>query len=110
MKTGLDRRTLLLSLALLLAPAGIVLGDDDEEEDEHDHDRARHAVERGRARPLAEILARVRDRLQGEVVGVEIERKNGRYVYEFKVITAAGRLREVYVDAMTAEVLETKED
>lgn len=72
---------------------------------ERDYDRARHAVERGEALALAEILTRVRSDLGGEVVGVEFERKRERWVYEFKVIDPAGRLWEVYVDAATAAII-----
>jgi len=81
------------------------MADDWESDKRRDHDRARRALEEGRALPLAAILNRVGNRLGGEVVGVEFEREHGRYVYEFRVITPAGRLREVYVDAMTAEIL-----
>ncbi|MCI0429979.1 MAG: PepSY domain-containing protein [Rhodospirillales bacterium] len=52
----------------------------------------------------------MRDQLGGEVVGVELDRQDGRYVYEFKVITSAGRLREIYVDALTAELLKSEDD
>lgn len=77
---------------------------------DHDHDRARAALERGEALPLAEVLARVRPELGGEVVGVDFEREDGRWVYEFKVIGPAGRLVEVQVDAATARVLRRKAD
>jgi len=59
---------------------------------ERDSDRARHAVERGEALALADILTRVRSDLGGEIVGVEFERKRDRWVYEFKVIDPGGRL------------------
>ena len=70
-----------------------------------DHDRARRAFEQGEVLPLAEILARVRGELGGEVVGVSFEREHDRWVYEFKVIGPAGRLVELHVDAATAQVL-----
>src|SRR6478609_6009017 len=73
---------------------------------ERDHDQARMALERGEALPLADILARLRPELGGEVVGVDFEReRGGRWIYEFKVIGPAGRLVEVLVDAATARVL-----
>jgi len=75
-----------------------------------DADRALRALERGEVRPLAEILAAVEPELGGEIVGVEFEREDGRHVYEFEVVTPAGRLVEVYVDAATARVLEREED
>ena len=109
MKTILSRRAVLLAATCVAATAAVGTAHADGDDD-RDHDRARRALAEGRARPLAEVLERVRDRLGGEVVGVEFERKNGRYVYEFKVVTPAGRLREVYVDAATAEILKSEDD
>jgi uncharacterized membrane protein YkoI len=103
------RRTFLVALALMLASAGLAHAED-RNDGRHDHDRARRALEEGRARPLAEILARVRNQLGGEVVGVELDHERGRYIYEFKVITPTGKLREVYVDAMTAEFVKREDD
>lgn len=74
-----------------------------------DHNAARGAVERGEIRPLAEILASIRSKLPGEVAGVEIERKAGRWLYEFRVVGAKGRLFEVYVDARTGRIDRVKE-
>ena len=79
--------------------------DDDEGVHRHDHDRARRAVERGEARPLSEILARVRPDLGGDLAGVEFRRKSGKWVYEFRVLTGSGQMTEVYVDAATGDIL-----
>ncbi|MGA7485730.1 MAG: PepSY domain-containing protein [Xanthobacteraceae bacterium] len=73
------------------------------------HDAVRQAVERGDIRSLADILTAIRDRLPGEVAGVEIEQKNGRWLYEFRVVDRKGRLFEVYVDAQTAEIQRIEE-
>jgi uncharacterized membrane protein YkoI len=51
----------------------------------------------------------VRDKLPGDVIGVEIDRDDGRWRYEFKVIDKQGRLFEVYVNAQTAAVERIKE-
>jgi len=103
---ALDRRTLLVALALTFAGGGRALADDDGEDgDREDHDLARRALEKGDVRPLAEILAKVSGKIDGDLVGVEFDRINGRYVYELKVITPSGRLREIGVDAQTAEIL-----
>jgi uncharacterized membrane protein YkoI len=77
--------------------------------DSADHDAVRLAVERGEIRPLAEILAALRGRLPGTVKGVEVERKGGRWVYEFRVADDKGRLFDVYVDARSGEIERTKE-
>jgi uncharacterized membrane protein YkoI len=77
--------------------------------DSDDHDAVRLAVERGEIRSLAEILAALRGRLPGTVKGVEVERKGGRWVYEFRVADDKGRLFDVYVDARTGDIERTKE-
>jgi uncharacterized membrane protein YkoI len=72
-------------------------------------DDLRQAVERGEIRSLADILSVVRGKLPGDVAGVEVERENGRWLYEFRVIDDKGRLFEIYVDAKTATIERTKE-
>jgi uncharacterized membrane protein YkoI len=76
----------------------------------HDHDRARRLLERGDIRPLSEILARVEGDLPGRIIATEFEREDGIYVYEFKVVDPAGRVREVYVDAATGTLLKVEDD
>lgn len=77
--------------------------------DEHERDEVRHAVQRGDIRSLADILAALRGKLPGEIAGVDIELKDGRWLYEFRVVDSDGRLFEVYVDAQTAAIERTKE-
>lgn len=84
--------------------AGIASADDD------DHERARDALEAGEVLPLNRLLDEVATRIDGEVVSVEIEREHGRYYYELKIVAPGGRLREVLVDALTAEIVEHEED
>mgnify|MGYP001767075389 CR=1 FL=1 len=74
-----------------------------------DHEAARAAVESGEALPLVEILGRVRADLGGEVIGTSFKRRAGRWIYEFKVIGAGGRLGEVYVDAASAQIVKREE-
>ena len=87
--------------ALLAAPA---IADDDK----HDHDRARGALERGEVLPLERILAAVRAQVPGEVVGVELEREHGAWVYEVRVIDSSGRRLDVRVDAAKGAILRIK--
>lgn len=111
MKKVVGRRAFLLAVALAFAGAATAAySDDSEEEDDDDHDRARRALEEGRTRPLAEILAVVEEEIGGDVIGVEFERRGGAYVYELKIVDASGRLREVVVDATTAEIVATERD
>ncbi len=75
----------------------------------HDQDAARQAVEQGEIKPLADILAAIRGKLPGDVVGVEIERKRDRWYYELRVADPKGRLFEVYVNAQTGTIDRIKE-
>jgi uncharacterized membrane protein YkoI len=97
-----------LFIGALIGFAPLATADDDGERGHYDkdHDVARAALERGDALPLAEVLTRVAPNLSGEVVGIELDREDGRLVYELKVIAPNGRVREVYVDAATAEIVE----
>lgn len=75
----------------------------------HDQDAARQAVESGEIRPLANILEAVQGQLPGDIVGIEIETKNGRWMYEFRVLDSDGRLFDVYIDARSGEIERTEE-
>lgn len=105
-------RTLSIPILLAILTAGTVAPgafadrSDHRRRHEGDHDLAREAVRSGQALPLLEILSRLRTRLGGEVVHVEFEQEDGRFIYEFRVIGAEGQLRRVQVDAATAEILE----
>lgn len=102
---------LALALALVAALAAApALADDHRYEDDDDHERARAAVRAGAALPLAQILSRLGATVEGRVVEVELERDDGRLVYEITVVSPAGRVRELAVDAATARVLEIDED
>ena len=104
-------KRLTLAAALLAALAcATAAADEAGQEYDDDHDQARQAVEQGSVLPLAELLARTRDTLGGEVVGIEFEQEGGRYIYEFKVVMPSGELREVYVDAKSGSIIGSGRD
>lgn len=99
--------TVVAAAGLGLLPA---LADGDRETaEEQDHDRARGAVERGDILPLATILEAIRPSIDGEIVGIELEREDGRWIYEIKVIDRRGRMLEIDADARTAKRLEDED-
>lgn len=73
-----------------------------------DHDRVREAMLHGEILPLATLLARLKRLPVGELIGVEVENKDGRWVYELKMIDAEGRVLEWYVDARDGTLLKSK--
>lgn len=78
--------------------------------DQDDNERARQALERGEARPLRAILESVEQELDGRIVEIEFEVRDGRYVYEFEYIAPDGRLLEALVDAKSGRVLSIAEE
>ena len=74
-----------------------------------DHDRARRALEAGEILPLRTILERVAVEHPGRVLEVELEREDGRWVYEIKLLRAGGSLIRLEVDARDGATLGLKE-
>ncbi len=99
-----------LTLALGLAAAAARADEEAEHDSGADHERARAAVERGEALPLDRILAAVRPRIDGDIVETEFEREHGAWTYAIKYIDRSGRMREIVVDARTAEVLDREDE
>ena len=102
----MQRRHILLhaaigGLATAMAPLAAARDHDDQE-------RARAALAAGEIRPLAEILAEVERRYLGRVIEVELDREEGRWVYEIKLLPPSGRVFELEVDAATAALLRSK--
>lgn len=115
-----DRRNLLVALLAIAGwTAGSALADDDEEhdrgrrrshreDDDHDHDAAVRARSAGEILPLTDIIEHVRRIHQGEVVGVELERKNGQWLYEIKLVTPQSRYLEIYIDARDKRIVKVE--
>lgn len=116
---------LVLALSLVPLPAGADQGHGsrdrsqdrsqlaepaDWDDEDHSYDRARRASERGEILPLSTIYERALARVPGRVLEAELERKHGLWVYELKILDAAGRLLEVYLDASTGALLDHEEE
>lgn len=109
----LSHRRRILSLLASLALCGAAMADDDHDEahesDRHRQDQLREAVERGEIKPLSDVLRLVKPKLPGEIVGIEVERKDGGWVYELRLLDAQGRLFDAHVDAATATITDVEE-
>lgn len=90
------RRPILVALVLAaVAPASASA--------DRDQDEARRAREAGRALPLDRILERARREHPGKLLGVELEEKKGRLIYELRVLGPGGRIDDWAYDARTGE-------
>lgn len=76
---------------------------------DNDHDRARAALQAGQVLPLATLLERLAREQPGQVMEVELEQDDGRWVYEIKLLQPGGRLVKLELDAASGEVLRRKE-
>jgi uncharacterized membrane protein YkoI len=77
--------------------------------DNRDHDRAREAVAAGEALPLRTILERVEKEHPGQVMEVELERKNGVWIYEIKVLRSGGALVKLKLKAKDGALIDGSE-
>ena len=75
-----------------------------------DHDDALAAVEARQALPLTRIFEIAQTAVPGEIIEVELDREDGRLIYEVDILTSTGRLRQVELDARTGEVLEVEDE
>ena len=74
-----------------------------------DHDRALQALQSGEVMPLQQALDRLARTHPGQVLAVELERENGQWVYEIRLLREGGRLARVELDARTGQLLRIKE-
>jgi uncharacterized membrane protein YkoI len=103
-RTFICRRALFIAAVSILATCSAVRGDD------IDHEAARQLARKGAILPLAEIVAVVGKRVPGDVLEVELEREDGAYVYELKILMPNGKVMEVEADAATGKVLSIEGD
>lgn len=77
--------------------------------DDDDHERARHALVAGEVLPLRTVLDRIEPDYPGQVMEVELEREDGVWIYEIKLLRAGGALVKLEVDARDGSVLRVKQ-
>ncbi|MEZ5606292.1 MAG: PepSY domain-containing protein [Burkholderiaceae bacterium] len=73
-----------------------------------DHDLARQALESGQVLPLATVLGKLAHEAPGQVLKVEFEREDGRFIYEIRLLQNDGRVAKLKVDAVDGRVLAIK--
>ncbi|MGD9918966.1 MAG: PepSY domain-containing protein [Paenirhodobacter sp.] len=95
------RLPLLLLSILLSGAAGLPVA----AQGSHDHNQAQSARARGEIQPLHAILPQVERTFGARLLEVELEPRNGRLIYELKLIKPNGRIFEAVVDAATGAIV-----
>lgn len=73
-----------------------------------DHDQARAALASGEILPLSAIILKLEKDFPGQIVEVELERENGQWIYEIKLLQRDGYRQKLKVDAKSAAVISKK--
>ena len=102
-----------ITLVLLGAVGSSVspgLADERKHRQPNDHAAVREALQRGEVLPLVKILAIANKEVPGDVIEVELEDEREALLYEIKILTSTGRVREVKIDARTGAVVSIEDD
>jgi hypothetical protein len=73
-----------------------------------DHEVARQALMAGEILPLRQVLEQVARTHRGEILEVELEREDQRWIYEVKLLRRDGGINKLLIDARDGRVLEIK--
>lgn len=69
-----------------------------------DFEFVRDAVERGEILPMSQLLPKVREVSDGQIIEVELEMDTASIKYEFEILDRNGQLIEVEIDARTGAI------
>lgn len=73
-------------------------------------DQVHRLKEAGDIMSLETLLQRVRRDYPGRVIEIEIEKDNGRYVYELEIVDNEGIVWEIELNARTSELIKREVD
>ena len=89
-----------VAVGLLTVTGGALAGD------RLDHDEIKQLREAAQILPMGEVMASAQAVQPGQLVEAELEREDGAYLYEIKILAADGTVHNLELDAATGEVLE----
>jgi len=74
-----------------------------------DHDEIKQLREIGAILPLEQVMASAQSVQPGQLVEAELEREDGDYRFEIKILAADGTIHRLSLDAATAAVIARRE-
>jgi hypothetical protein len=93
-------RMLLLSACIGFSPV--------QADSRQDHEVARRALAAGEILSLRQVLERIEREHRGEVLEVELEQEDRRWIYEVKMLRRDGGINKLKIDARDGTLLEVK--
>jgi uncharacterized membrane protein YkoI len=75
-----------------------------------DHYEARRLMESGKIQPLETVVESALRQHNGRILEAELEERHDRYVYEIEVLDKAGRVWEMWIDAVSGQVLDSQRE
>lgn len=114
-----------IALAVLVAGCGFMVGSyaaawesraharpppDHDKHRDFEQDAIRDAVHRGEIMPLPKILKIGQKAVQGDILEVELEQEAWGLNYELKILTSAGVVRKVDINAKTGIIVKVRAD
>ncbi|WP_284722929.1 PepSY domain-containing protein [Methylophaga thalassica] len=71
---------------------------------------ARQLLKEGKIMPLQEILTKAKVIKPGQVIETDLEKDDGRYIYELEILDEQGQVWELELDAQTGEFIELENE
>lgn len=105
LKCWLRRRA---ALALILIATLAASGGPGIAHADNDSDRAREALRSGEVLPLSRILETASRQYLGDVIDVKLERDDGVWIYEVKLLLPSSTVAKLKYDARDARLLKAK--
>lgn len=99
----MKNRFTLLTTSLLIILSSPLYADED-------NDEARRLLESGDILALEVVLQKAREIQKGKVLEVELERKQGKRIYEIELLTPDGTVFELKFNAKTGKHLSTEKE
>lgn len=78
--------------------------------DHLDHDSVKRLRDDGRILSMSEVMRRAARIRPGQLLEAELDRDDGRYVYEILILDATGRVHELELDAASGVLIESSYD
>ena len=78
--------------------------------DHLDHDSVKRLCDEGRILSMSEVMRRAARIQPGQLLEAELDRDDGRYVYEIRILDSAGLVHELELDAASGVLIESSYD